>query len=57
MAKQQAKEDGEQVSHVYSHALKGYAATIPDNKLAAVRDPLRPIEGKYYGYLIHAGSY
>src|SRR5205823_14749692 len=20
-------------------------------------DPLRPVEGKYYGYLIHAGSY
>jgi subtilisin family serine protease len=40
VAQQQAKDDGARVSHVYSHALKGYAAAIPANKLAAVRaDP------------------
>ena len=26
-------------------------------RLGFTGDPLRPIEGKYYGYLIHAGSY
>ena len=29
VAQQQAKDDGAQVSRVYSHALKGYSATIP----------------------------
>src|SRR5438874_10115562 len=41
VAKQQAKEDGARVSHVYSHALKGYAATIPADKLASVRADAR----------------
>jgi subtilisin family serine protease len=40
VARQQARDDGARVSHVYSHALKGYAAAIPASKLAAVRsDP------------------
>ena len=35
-------------SAAYNEANPGYGFT---------GDPLRPIEGKYYGYLIHAGSY
>jgi hypothetical protein len=30
---------------------------IPANKLASQAPLLRPIEGKYYGYLIHADMY
>jgi subtilisin len=40
VAQQQAKDDSAQVSHVYHYALKGYAATIPDARLEAVKsDP------------------
>jgi hypothetical protein len=35
-----AKSHGAQVSHVFRSALKGYSATIPDNRVAEVRrDP------------------
>jgi subtilisin family serine protease len=40
LAARQAERYGLEVSHVYRHALKGYAATIPASRLAAVRsDP------------------
>jgi len=37
VASEHAREHGAQVRFVYRHALKGYAAAIPENRLAAVR--------------------
>src|SRR4051794_19780874 len=40
VAREHANRDGARVSHIYSHALKGYSATIPANRLDDVRsDP------------------
>jgi subtilisin family serine protease len=40
VAAEHGRADGAQVSHVYSYALKGYAAAIPESRVAAVRaDP------------------
>jgi subtilisin len=40
VAAEHGRADGAQVSHVYSYALKGYAAAIPESRIAAVRaDP------------------
>jgi subtilisin len=40
VAREHTRADGAAVSHVYSHALKGYAAAIPDARVAAVKgDP------------------
>src|SRR5438067_1095134 len=41
VAREHARDDGAQVSHIYSHALKGYAAAIPSGRLDAVRADTR----------------
>jgi hypothetical protein len=46
------------VCFVDRHALKGYAAHIDPDALPAIAgDPLRPLDDRYYGYLIYAGMY
>jgi subtilisin len=40
VAREHAREDGAEVSHVYSHALKGYAAAVPASGVAELQaDP------------------
>jgi subtilisin len=41
MAAEHSRAHGAQVDHVYRHALRGYAAVIPNERVAAVRSDAR----------------